>query len=175
MRLIPISVIFVLLLVLISIAGCTTQRAETNVTPLNGSEVTQALDGNYYPWTWHNGNVIQFVNTYHDQLNATQTPTYKFTDWRESRIDNASMSLYWVFENTTGGNNQKEFVTATAKLFPTDSDALSFVNAHNVGMKRDSEGQYSTIDSANSRETKMRFVTYSDNFVIYGDDTIVAY
>jgi hypothetical protein len=180
MRLIPVSVMFVLVLVLLSVAGCTTQPAETNLTPSNatpsnGSEVTQALDGINYPWTWYNGLIIQFVDRYHDQLNATQTETYKLTDWRESRLDQTSMSVYWVFENTTGGNNQREVVTATAKLFSTDSDALAFVNAHTVGMKLDSEGQYSTIDSANSRETKMRFVTYSDNFVIYGNDTIVAY
>ena len=174
MRLIPIGAIFVFTLLLLSIAGYTTQPAETNVTPSNGSAVMQVLGGNYDPWTWYDGLIVRFVNAYHDQLNATQRQTYRLTDWRTSRIDATSMSLYWVFENTTGGTSQKEIVTATAKLFPTDSDALSFVNAHTVGMKLDSEGQYSTIDSANSRETRMRFVTYSNNFVIYGNDTIVS-
>lgn len=182
MQLKPIAAIIVLSLVVASllVSGCATNTSN-NSTPSNGTliEVISPEDhaagktGDQY--TYYNGIVLEFVDNYHKELNATQTPTYKLTDWRQSRIDLTSMSVYWVFSNKTGNKDETEFVTATAKLFPTNSDALSFVNVHNIGMKQSSERYFYTIDSSNSYETKSHFVMYTDNFVIYGDKKITEY
>lgn len=179
----PITAIAVLVIVIASlfVPGCTTESVKSNGTPPNGTLIeviskedhAQGKTGDKY--TYYNGVVLDFVEKYHNQLNATQTPTYKITDWRQSRIDLTTMSVYWAFSNTTVNKNETEFVTATAKLFPTNDDALSFVNAHNMGMKQSSERHFFTIDSSNSYETKSRFVMYTENFVIYGDKKITEY
>jgi hypothetical protein len=177
MQLKPIIVTAVLSLVVASllVSGCTTNtgNSSTNVTPRNGELVRIEGTNDYY--AYYNGLVLDFLDHYHKQLSAEQTPTYKLTDWRESRIDDTTMSVYWVFSNTTRNRNETTFVTATAKLFPTNGDALSFVNAHNMGMKQSSERNFYTIDSTSSYETKSHFVMYTNNFVIHGDQKVDEY